>query len=128
MALEQPRARVPAQDRLVVAGRADRLGLLVPLHRVAQPVVGQVAEAELRRAQLRLRQPLAHDARVVGLAVRVAELRQQLARALGPRAGRLRELVGDREQSVTSACWFAGSSARMSRQMLSAELGSLIRR
>src|SRR2546428_806252 len=37
---DEARARVPSQQRIVVAGRPDGFGLLVPRHRVAQPFVG----------------------------------------------------------------------------------------
>src|SRR5579884_4477393 len=63
---QSPRAAVPAQQRIVVAGRANALGLFVAIHRFAKCVVG--VERGVRRTlpQLRASGTLPDHARVVG--------------------------------------------------------------
>src|SRR4051812_24265553 len=66
VAAQQSRAGVPAQDRVVVAGRPARLGLLVPAQRFAQVLVDGAGGARAIPVEQRAGAPLADDAGVVG--------------------------------------------------------------
>lgn len=73
--LNQPHARVPAQDRIVVAGRAQRLGPVVVGQRVFQPLARDLGRAESSAKELGSAAPLADEAGVIFALVRVVELR-----------------------------------------------------
>ena len=80
LVLDRPHAAVPAQDRVDVA-RPQRFGALVPLHRVAEPVVGRRAHGVLA-VQERAGLALVDQARVVGALVLVGQLGDVGARRL----------------------------------------------
>src|SRR5262249_24351293 len=98
IAYDQARARVPAQDRVVVAAGTKRLGALVPVHRLAEPVVDEWTRAGRMMLQLRLRPALVDEAGVVGAFVLVPQLRDRFPRSrdAGPRI--LIELLGQGQQ------------------------------
>src|SRR5882672_12963737 len=67
-------AGVPPQDRIVVAGGTNRLRLLVPFHRVAQPFVGVVARSRPALLQSGFGLSLADDAGVIGAVIFVLDV------------------------------------------------------
>src|SRR5438105_2924498 len=95
--LQQSRTRVPAQDRVVVAGRPARLGLLVPASRLAQELVDGALGARSRLAEQRARAPLANDAGVVGALVAVLDAAKCLPCPRDGRGAVLAELVRQRQ-------------------------------
>ena len=97
LALDGAHAAVPAQDRIDVARRAQRLGALVPLHRVPESVVRGGAH-DILAFEVRARLALVDDARVVGAVVLVVELDDVIARFAGRSGGAVdTKLVGERE-------------------------------
>src|SRR5215510_9280264 len=90
-------AGVPPQDRVVVAGGAYLLRLLIPFHRVAQPFIGVVARPRPSLLQPGLGLPLADNAGVIGALIFVLNARQQLFGLSGADGVALGESVGDRQ-------------------------------
>src|SRR5204862_310110 len=94
IAREESIAGVPPQNRFVVAGRPLRLGLLVPAHRLAQPVIGLLSGSRGAQAEVRLGASLADDSAVIRLLVLIAEAGEQLPCPVHAPRRRLGELVG----------------------------------
>src|SRR2546426_2061874 len=96
MALEEPDAGVPAQHRVVVARRAQRLRFLVVVQRFEEPAGGV---ARMRTVpDLRLDPALADQASVVLPLVLVAQPAEDGARVAGAFPRPAAELVGSREK------------------------------
>src|SRR5712664_2501210 len=96
VALQETHAGIPAQHRVLVAGRAQRLRLLVPLQRLEEPARGAARVGA--SLELGLDPPLADDARVIGALVVAADAVHHPVR-LGDDAVRAAgELVGDGEE------------------------------
>ena len=93
---EQPYARIPAQDRVVVAGGAQRLGFGVVFERVVEPFARGDRGAAIGVFELRDGATLADQAGVLGALVGAGELRHEIE-GLAVRPGALAELIGQRE-------------------------------
>src|SRR5262249_4592109 len=91
-------AGVPAQDRVVVSRRPNRLGPLVICHRLLDPLGNATITPGSAPAEPSQAAPLANDARVVQAFVLAVEPLQQFERPRHTiRAGALK-LVRQREQ------------------------------
>src|SRR6266545_8408346 len=73
------RAGIPAQERVVVAGRADRLVLLEQNHRRAEPVVRLRFAARRAPLEDRLRFALVDDPGGIRALILIPQARQQRA-------------------------------------------------
>src|SRR6188508_2661290 len=65
MGAYQPRACIPAQNRIIVAGGTDRLRLLVPRHRFPERVVRHATTSHFTAVKVRLTTALGSDAGIV---------------------------------------------------------------
>src|SRR5262245_28640231 len=93
MAVENARARIPSQQRVVVAVRSDRFSLFEAMHGFHQPIERADARARPAACELRLGAALAHDAFVIRAVVSIAEAGCEIDRlAIGTRCAL--ELVG----------------------------------
>ena len=108
LALDRAHAAVPAQDRVDVARRPQRLGALVPLHRVAEAVVGRRAH-DVLAVQERAGLALVDQAAVVGALVLVGQL-DDVGACLARRGGRTvgAELIGERQDEATQGVLVVG--------------------
>src|SRR5262245_2164860 len=73
MAVEQPCARIPAEQRIVVSVRPDRFSLFEALHGFHQPIERTDARTRPATRELRLGAALADDALVVRALVLIAQ-------------------------------------------------------
>jgi hypothetical protein len=96
-ALERSHARVPPEDRVVVARRAELLGTLEGIHGGAERLVRHRLGVHRATRELRVRQPLVDDAGVVRALVGIGDPLEHRARPPRELGGRRPELVGDRE-------------------------------
>src|SRR5690242_14427121 len=95
---QDPGTGVPPQNRLVVPRRPARLGLLVPVHRLVKPAIGELPRTQGCPAYVGLGAALADDAGVVESPVLVIESRQQLPGPAHAFRGAFGELIRDGEQ------------------------------
>ena len=108
MLLAEAHARVPAQQGVVVVRRAHRLGALVGLHRLAQPVACRADAAGAVTAEQRARAALRDEAGVVlGLVIAWKPGRQLLG-ATHALAALARKPVGNRENQRNQRLRVAG--------------------
>src|ERR1017187_4048848 len=77
--VQQPGASIPAEDRVIVSGGSDRFGLLVPIHCLAQLVVGGKAGARGPLVEPGLGDPLADQAGIIRPLIWRREICQRLA-------------------------------------------------
>src|SRR5258708_27415317 len=91
-------AGIPAQERVVVSGRTDRLGLFEPGHRLAQIFVGLESRTWTTLPEQRLGPALRDDSGIIAPLIRVTELRQQVLSASHPHAITFAEAIRDAEQ------------------------------
>src|ERR1044071_8232549 len=109
LALERPDAAVPAQHGVDVARRAQRLGALVPLHGVPEPVVGRRADGVLASEE-RAGLALVDQAAVVRALVLVGQLDDVGARFARRVTGATRaELIGERQDQAAQRVLVVGS-------------------
>jgi hypothetical protein len=97
-ALEDSRARVPAEDRFIVPRRPDGFRALVQRHCLTKPLIGHCSRPRCASSQQCLCATLVDDPLVIGALIIVAQTRQDLAGPSLPLCGRLGKLIGDREQ------------------------------
>src|SRR4026208_1911562 len=85
---QKTRARVPAQNGIVVAWRPTRLGLLITTHRLSNPLVSYKSATGATQVQQSPGAPLRNDAGIISALVFITKSRQQLAgfAYTGPRA------------------------------------------
>src|SRR5207237_8299255 len=98
VARNDSRAGVPAQQRVVIARRADFLRLLEPRQRLAEQFKGVKAGAGSAVVQLSLGFAFANDSGVIRSLVFVVQQRQQVLRLGVAHAVALDEPVGQRQQ------------------------------
>src|SRR3954469_11153691 len=95
MALQQSDAGIPAKNGLVISRWALRLSLLVPAHRLLEPVIRPFPGPGHARPELHFGASLADDAGVVGSLVLILESRQHLLRPTNALRWCRPELIGD---------------------------------
>src|SRR4026208_1871799 len=109
---QKTRARVPAQNGIVVAWRPTRLGLLITNHRLSNPLVSYKSATGATQVQQSPGAPLRNDAGIISALVFITKSRQQRAGCAPARPGAVCELIGDGEQKRDNGLLVVGITAK----------------
>src|SRR5262249_29533056 len=98
VSLNDPRAGVPPENRIVVTGWSERLRFFEPVHRLAQKIVRLEATPRRVLAQLHFCTAFSHDPGIIGTVIIRSHAAQQFFRLRLTDAIRFFEAIGECEQ------------------------------